>query len=360
MSAAGSGMKSHKMTSVAMLCASLLTGTAYAQHYTQTNLVSNVGSAAAKPDTNLVNGWGLSRSSTSPWWVSDNGSNRSTLYDGAGNINSRVVTVPGGPTGTVFNGTQDFQLAAGRPAAFLFASEDGTISGWNPNVDADNAVVMATTPGAIYKGLAIASVNGANYLYAADFHDGRIDVFDNAFHRLSDSAITGFRLRGRARGLSPFNIQNIGGNLFVTYAQPDADREDDMPGEGLGLVAAFSPDGELLRVFEHVVELNAPWGLALAPGDFGSFSHHLLVGQFGSGQIAVFDLLTGRFAGLLLDSGGLPIQIDGLWGLGFGGGGSGNGPANALFFSAGPNGESNGLFGMLAPVAADLTQGNGN
>ena len=353
-------MKTYKMKCVMMLCTPFLTASAYAQHYTQTSLVSNVGSADGKVDANLVNGWGLSRSSTSPWWVSDNGSNSSTLYDGSGNANARVVHVAGGPTGTVYNGTQDFQLAAGRPAAFLFASEDGTISGWNPNVDANNAVVMATTSGAVYKGLAMASVNGANYLYAADFHNGRIDVFDNAFHRLGDSVVPGFRLPRPSRNLSPFNVQNIGGNLFVAYAQPDDDRHDDTPGAGLGLVASFSPDGQLLRIFEHVAELNAPWGLALAPGDFGSFSHHLLVGQFGSGQIAAFDVLTGRFAGLLADGNGQPIQIDGLWGLGFGGGSANNGPANALFFSAGPNGENGGLFGMLAPAAADLTQGNGN
>jgi uncharacterized protein (TIGR03118 family) len=351
-------MKTFKMSSGLMLCG-FLAATANAQHYTQTNLLSNAGSAASKNDNNLVNGWGLARSSTSPWWVSDNGSNKSTLYDGSGNANARVVNVPGGPTGTVFNGTQEFQLAAGRPAAFLFASEDGTISGWNPNVDANNAVVMATTSGATYKGLAMASVNGSNYLYAADFHNGRIDVFDNAFHRLSDTAMAGFRLPGRPRGLSPFNIQNIGGNLFVTYAQPDDDRHDDVPGNGRGLIAAFSAGGELLRVFDRVAELNAPWGLAVAPGDFGVFSHHLLVGQFGSGQIAAFDLVSGRFAGLLQDASGKPVQIDGLWGLGFGGGGS-NGAANALYFSAGPDGEGSGLFGMLAPVTADLTQGNGN
>jgi uncharacterized protein (TIGR03118 family) len=292
--------------------------------------------------------------------VSDNGSNHSTLYDGTGKASALVVNVAGGPTGTVYNGSQDFQLAAGRPASFLFASEDGTISGWNSNVDAGNAMVMVTSPGAVYKGLAIASVNGANYLYAADFHNGRIDVFDNAFRRLSDSAVAGFRLGGRSRNLSPFNVQNIGGNLFVAYARPDEDQHDDVPGDGLGLVAAFSPDGELLRIFEHVAELNAPWGMALASGDFGAFSHHLLVGQFGSGKIAAFDLLSGRFAGELVDGSGQPIQIDGLWGLSFGGGSANNGPANTLFFSAGPNGESGGLFGTLTPAAADLTQGNGN
>jgi len=337
----------------------LLAGTAWAQHYQETDLVSNVSGRAANTDVHLVNGWGMSRSSTSPWWVSDNGTGFSTLYNGATGVASAlVVTVPGAPTGTVFNGSTDFQITPGNAARFMFASEDGTISAWNPAVDATHAVIVVTTPGAIYKGLAIAAVGGNQRLYATDFHNGRIDVFDAEFHRV-ESSEHAFDFEDRMRGFSPFGIQNIGGNLYVTFAQPDDARHDDVHGPGLGRVAAFTPQGRRIRVFQHVQALNAPWGLALAPGDFGSFSHHLLVGQFGSGEIIAYDLETGRFAGNLLAPSGQPLMIPGIWGIGFGNGGSA-GPANTLFFAAGPDDEANGLFGKLTPVLADQVQGNGN
>jgi uncharacterized protein (TIGR03118 family) len=338
--------------------AMLVAGAASAQHYQQTNLVSNVTGAAAKTDPNLVNGWGLSRSSSSPWWVSDNGTGKATLYDGSGNPQSLVVTVPGAPTGTVFNGdTAHFQITPGNAARFLFASEDGTISAWNPAVD-PSAMVVVTTPGAVYKGLAIATPDGGSpQLYATDFHNGHIDVFDTHFNRLPRGG-DAFTFDGHPRGLSPFGIQNIGGNLFVTFAKPDAARHDDVHGPGLGMVAVFSPRGRLLNMFEHVQALNAPWGLALAPSDFGAFSHHLLVGQFGSGEIVAYNIETGKFAGELLDPAGQTLAIQGIWGIGFGNGKTA-GPATTLFFAAGPDDEQNGLFGSLVPVAADLVQGNG-
>ncbi len=337
----------------------LATGVVSAQHYQQTNLVSNLPGPAPKTDANLVNGWGLSRTSSSPWWVADNGTGKTTLYDGTGTPQALVVNVPGAPTGTVYNGSPNFEITPGNPARFLFASEDGTISGWNSAVDPANAKILATTAGAIYKGLAIADVDDEGpRIYATDFHHGRIDVFDKSFNRVSHRGDF-LEFVSRLLGLSPFGIQNIGGNLYVTYAKPDSARQDDVHGAGLGLVAAFTPTGRLLRVFEHVSNLNAPWGLALAPGDFGSFSHHLLVGQFGSGAILAYDITTGRFAGELLDQNGAPLVIPGIWGIGFGNA-KNAGPANTLFFAAGPDDEANGLFGSLAPVATDLIQGNGN
>jgi uncharacterized protein (TIGR03118 family) len=341
----------------------LLAGAVCAQQYTQTNLVSNAAGPAPNTDARLVNPWGLSRSSSSAWWVSDNGTGLSTLYDGTGAPQKLFVTVPGAPTGTVFIGSADFELAAGKPARFLFASEDGTISGWNPGVLATQAVVVVTTPGAVYKGIAIAEADGKRQLYATDFHGGHIDVFDASFNAVKRQHGNGngvpFQFEGRLRGLSPFGIQNIGGNLFVTFAKPDAAGHDDVHAPGNGAVAVFTPAGRLIQMFEHVLDLNSPWGLTLAPGDFGGFSHHLLVGQFGSGEILAYNVATGGFAGKLLNSSGNSIAIDGLWGLGFGNGGNA-GPATTLFFSAGPNGEADGLFGTLTPVAAELVQGNGN
>ncbi len=351
--------------------AALLAAGSQAQHYTRTDLVSNVPGVASVTDPNLVNAWGLSRSSTGPWWVADNGSAKSTLYSGAGSKVPLTVPVPGFPTGTVFNGTSDFKLPNGTPAAFLFASEDGTVSAWSPG--APSAQAMISKAGAVYKGLAIAAIAGTNYLFATDFHGGAIDVFDSSFHLIKtygdrfragcEGAITSEAAAeneglSRSFDLVPFNVQNIGGNLYVTFAKQDAQKHDEVHGAGLGLVAAFTPSGQLLKVFRHGSWLNAPWGVTLAPGDFGYFSHTLLVGQFGSGQIGAYNLESGRFAGLLEDPSGNPIAIDGLWAISFGNG-QAAGPANTLYFAAGPNGEANGLFGTLTAVPADQLLGNG-
>jgi uncharacterized protein (TIGR03118 family) len=333
---------------------------AFPQHYTQTNLVSNNGVPGTKPDPNLINAWGISRSSGSPWWVSNNGTGTSTLYLGDGTAVPLVVTVSGAPTGTVWNGTQDFKIK-GSPAAFLFAAEDGTISGWNSALGTQ-AMVVASKDTAIYKGLAMATVHGANYLYATDFHNGTIDVYDANFQPLgtygiNDTDMSRHCRDHRFRGFAPFNIQNIGGNLFVTFAKQDAEKKDDVPGPGNGFVAAFTPLGRLIRIYRHGPWLNAPWGLTLAPDDFGAFSHDLLVGQFGSGQIAAYNIVSGEFEGLLLDSSDHPIVIDGLWGIGFGNGANA-GPSTTLFFAAGPDHESNGLFGTLTPAQGDPNFGN--
>ena len=342
----------------------VLPAIATAQHYTQTNLVSNQTGQAIQMDSHLVNGWGIARSATSPWWVSDNGTGLSTIYNGnTGSPAALVVTVPGAPTGVVFNGTSGFAIPGMGAAHFLFASEDGTISGWNSGTQAQ---IVISTAGAVYKGLAIATVDGNPRLYAADFHRGRIDVFDANFQPIlhgkgngSDNGDDGSFFAGTPRGFSPFNIQNIGDTLFVAFAKREAGGNDEVAGAGLGLIGAFTADGRLIRWFEHINDLNAPWGMAMAPSEFGSYSHHLLVGQFGSGEILAFNPTSGEYVGKLLEPGGQPIHIDGLWGIGFGNGGNA-GPLTSLFFAAGPAAESNGLLGVLVPLASDLVQGNSN
>ena len=344
-----------------------LSGFATAQHYTQANLVSNQNGQAAHTDANLVNGWGIARSATSPWWVSDNGTGKATIYNvGTGSVSS-TIRVPGAPTGMVFNGTSAFSILGGPAARFIFASEDGTISAWNGGTQAQ---VVVTTVGAVYKGIAIATVDGNPRLYAADFHGGHIDVFDANFQPVTggkgkgaDHGDDNSFFSGKPRGFSPFNIQNIGDTLYIAFAKKESGGDDEVQGPGLGLIGAFTPAGKLIQWFQHVNDLNAPWGFAMAPSEFGAFSHHLLVGQFGSGEILAFNTASGAYAGKLLQpvaAGGGPIKIDGLWGIGFGSGTTNSGPLNTLFFAAGPDGESNGLFGSLTPVSTDLIQGNSN
>lgn len=341
----------------------LLSVTAIAQQYTQTNLVSNDGRGGTKKDPNLINGWGLARSSSTPWWVAGNGTGQASIFFGDGTIAPLVVTVPGSPTGAVFNATDDFNVN-GAPAKFIFASEDGTISAWNSGTQAS---VVVPSQGAVYKGLAVAKFRGADYLYATDFHNGKVDVYDANFQPVRgvfngdgdrDSDDFPFFTRKLAQqGLAPFGIQNIGGTLFITFAKQDSAKHDDVAGPGNGLLIAFTPGGKLIRIFEHGSWLNSPWGITLAPDDFGVFSHYLLVGQFGSGQVAAYNITSGKFAGLLYNDSGKVLSIDGLWGIGFGNGAN-SGPANSLFFSAGPNHESEGLFGMLTVTKNDPSVGN--
>ncbi|HUH63049.1 MAG TPA: TIGR03118 family protein [Terracidiphilus sp.] len=350
-------------TALAGLALAALAIPAAAQSYQQTNLTADQSGVANNTDDNLVNPWGLSRSAATPWWVSDNGTGLSTLYDGTGAAKSLVVTIPTGdsnvsptgtPTGTLYNGGTGFAIAPKMPAVFLFVTEDGTISGWNPAVNASNAVIVVNTKSAsVFKGAAFATAesldrHSATFLYVADFRLARVQVYDESFHhvRLSQDA---FRDEGIPRGYAPFNIQNIGGELYVAFAKQDADKHDEVDGPGLGFVDVFSPSGRLLRRLEHGPWMNGPWGLVLAPGDFGIHSHKLLVGQFGSGKIAVFDPVTGRFEDVLRDSKNKPISIDGLWSLSVGSGG-GSGSATVVYFSAGSDGEQHGLFGTITPI----------
>jgi len=344
---------------VVLVASSPLLQAQQAQHYKQTNLISDIPGMAAATDPNLVNPWGISRSSGSPWWVSDNGPGLATLYTGTGTAASLVVTIPGAdggsgtPTGQIFNGSQDFQLAPGKPALFLFVTEDGTLSGWNPGVNATSAVIKVNTHSAsVFKGMAVATINGhsgsANFLYVADFRKGRINVYDTNFHRISMDG-DAFEDHQAPKGFAPFNIQNIGGNLYVAFAKQDSAKHDEVDGAGLGVVDVFSPTGRLLNRLQWGKWFNAPWGMAQAPSDFGIYSHDVLVGQFGSGQILAFDPVTGDFKGALADANNAPISINGLWGIAFGSGGN-SGPATTLYFAAGLNDEQDGLFGTIAPV----------
>ncbi len=320
--------------------------------YQQTNLVSDlpqlVGNDPNKVDPNLVNPWGISRGPNTPFWVSDNGTGVTTLYNGAGNIIPRVFTIPpppgspagttSAPTGQVFNGSSNFD-----GNFFIFATEDGTIAAWKPADGLTAQIVADSTPaGAIYKGITIAG----DHLYAADFHNGRIDVFDSGFN---PTTLAGnFRDPNLPTGYAPFNIQNIGDKLYVTYALQDSNAEDDVPGLGHGFIDIFNPDGSMADHFASQGTLNSPWGLALAPGNFGAFSNDLLVGNFGDGRINAFDPNTKAFLGQLEDLNHNPIAIDGLWGITFGNGLISD--ANKLYFAAGINHEANGLFGTLQAV----------
>ncbi|ACH37814.1 lipoprotein, putative [Citrifermentans bemidjiense Bem] len=340
--------------------------------YHQTNLVSNIPGLAATTDAKLVNSWGITHSPTSGWWVSDNGSGFSTVYNGSGQpfpiatplqVTIPLPTAPGTatsatPTGVVFNNFSGFNVTPGvrtTAARFIFVTEDGTISAWNTGAAAtlkvDNATFAAGT-GPVYKGAAIATNGTSNNLYVANFRNKTVDVFDSNFAPVT-LAGTPFTVPAPhvapPAGYAPFNIANIGGKLYVTYALLNTDTlRDDVSGQGHGFVEVFNPDGSFVMSLQSGTWLNSPWGVALAPADFGKFSNSVLIGNFGSGQIAAFDQTSGNFQGLLRDSFGAPIAINGLWGIGFGNGGNA-GPASTLFFAAGLNDESDGLLGTITP-----------
>jgi uncharacterized protein (TIGR03118 family) len=328
--------------------------------YQQTNLVSDQPGVAANTDPKLVNPWGISSSSTSPFWVSDAGTGLSTLYNSAGVPSSIVVTIPGGaglvgpstPTGNIFNGTRDFVITKGTASAvpnFIFATEDGTLSAWSPTVDARNAVLTMdnSKTGAVFKGLAMANNGSGNFLYAADFGKGTIDVFDGKYAAQPAAAFP-FTDPNLPAGFAPFNVQTFGGNLYVAYAKQDSNKLDDVGGSGNGFVNIFTPNGQLIRRLVTQGPLNSPWGMAIAPAGFGQFSGALLVGNFRDGRITAFDPTTGALLGQLSDATGAPISIHGLWGLWFGNGGNG-GVTTKLYFAAGPDNETHGLFGSLTP-----------
>jgi len=325
-----------------------------ASGYVQDNLVSDIP-GAVRTDPNLVNPWGLVAGPNTPFWVADAGTGVSTIYQG----NSKpvpsaaaplVVTIPAppgstdpaAPTGIVFNDTAGFAVAPGKPARFIFATEDGMIAAWNQDVDPTHAVlVVNNSPNASYKGLGILG----GQLFAANFRANSVDVFNSDF-----SPAGSFTDPTVPAGFAPFNVQNIGGRLLVTFALQDADKHDDVPGPGNGFVDVFDP---ATHAFTRLISggtpdspLNAPWGLALAPGDFGPFGGKLLVGNFGDGRINAFEPTTGAFLGPLKRTSGDPIEIEGLWALMFG-----TDPAEKrhpfLFFTAGIDDEEHGLFGRI-------------
>lgn len=329
--------------------------------YVQRNLVSDdtTVNPAEHKDTDLVNAWGIAINPFGgPFWVADNGTGVSTLYDGNGIKQGLVVTIPpapgeappSNPTGVVFNGSMDFVIGTGAtrgPARFIFVTESGTLAAWSPTLSPVTEALLVPTPptGAIYKGVALAGTGTGLHLYATDFHNARIDVFDSSFAPVTLDGGS-FTDPAIPAGYAPFGIQNILGNLYVTYAKQDADKEDDVPGKGFGFVDVYDANGHLLRRLISHGRLNAPWGLALAPEGFGKFSNRLLVGNFGDGTINAFDIDSGESKGPLLGKDGMPIHIDGLWGLSFGNGVL-NQPTNTLFFTSGPDDEAHGLYGRL-------------
>lgn len=328
-------------TVTSALLLSLSPALSFADSFTQTNLVSNVPGLAATTDPNLKNSWGMSFAPTSPFWISNQASGTSTLYDGAGAIVPLVVTVPGtspptGPTGTVFNGTPGFALPGGGATNFIFDTLGGTIAGWSSGT---TAVTVVATPGAVYTGLALASSGGSNFLYAAD-STGQIRVFNSSYQPVN---LTGnFTDPNAVAGFVPFNIQLIGSSLYVTYAKLTAQGAA-LPG---GYVDVFNTDGTFVKRQATGGPLFAPWGITLAPSNFGSFGGDLLIGNFGSGEIDAYNPITGAFLGTLDGANGMPLVNDNLWALNFRTGGA-NVNTDALYFTAGINNQQDGLFGDI-------------
>jgi uncharacterized protein (TIGR03118 family) len=338
--------------------------------FTATSLVTDaVGTGAVSTDPNLVNAWGIAFGPTTPAWVANNHSGTSTIYDGNGKRQPfaapLVVNLPQGgggdfsPTGIVFNGSAGFVVsAAGKTAAarFIFDGEGGMIAGWAPSVDVGNAVVMYTDAGgANYKGLAIGSNGAATFLYAADFHNNKVDVFDASYVKQAVTATSfAFTDPNLPAGYAPFGIQAIANGtagatqIYVAYAkQAPPDNADEQAGAGLGIVDIYDANGVFVkRLVSDGGKLNAPWGMALAPANAGSVSNALLVGNFGDGKINAFDPATGAYIGTVADSAGQPFALPGLWGIAFGNG-SNNQPTNTLFYAAGTNDEANGAFGRI-------------
>ena len=372
---------------------SILPLAAFSQNYVQTNLVSDIPQPAnadgtmVTVDPHLRNPWGLARGAATPWWANNEGTGTSTLYTGGGATVPLVVTIPNAkgasapssPTGMVFNGSTDFAIApanagAANPALFIFATKNGTISGWGPPAtpvivgpgggELSTAIneVDESKNGAVFMGLTWIEADGNHFLLAANFSENRIEIFNGRFKRV-DFGREAFADEHMPREFAPYNVQAVGDNVVVTYAKQDAARSaaDDSCGEECGFVDVFTKRGKLLQRLEHGPWLRAPWGVALAPQDFGFFSHDLLIGNRFGGTIAAFNMVSGKFLGNLLDANSSPIAIDGLWGLEFDNrssnqAGSMASPSNgpALFFAAGINGYADGLFGTLTPTAAQL------
>lgn len=326
--------------SVAILA--LLSSSAFAQ-YTLTNLTSNVSGQAPFSDPLLVNAWGISYAPGGDFWISDAGSGYSTLYDATGAPQPLQVVIPsasgtglGSPTGMVYNASQEFKIDT-WVSAFMFCTLDGTISGWS-HFDPNNALIGVNNSksGAVYTGLAITNRTSGNLLYAADAANNKVDVYNGTFQ-----FVMSFTDSGLPAGYTPFNVQDIEGNVIVTFSN----------GASGGYVDLFTEAGKLKARITHGGPLNQPWGIALAPKNFGSLSNTLLIANNidNSSTISGYSTKTGKYVGTIRDSSGNPIKIDQLWAIEFGGGSSSNGATNQLFFTAGPNNNVNGLFGVIAP-----------
>jgi uncharacterized protein (TIGR03118 family) len=338
------------------------------------NLVSDQAGVADHQDPNLINPWG-NAFGASPFWVGNNGSGTSTLYDGTGAITALVVNIPsaggvlsGGPvTGVIDNAftanTAVFDVAAAKPASFIFCSEDGVISGWNSSVDSTHAHILFdnSKSGAVYKGCAMGGTSTAPLLFAANFNSGNIDVFDGNLTPVVNAKA--FVNPAVPAGFAPFNVQNIGGTLYVAYAKQDSMKHDDVAGAGNGYVATFNQSGTLLANLISQSILNSPWGFAVAPANFGPFGGSLLVGNFGDGRINAFNIATGAAIGIVSDLKGNPITLPGLWSLNFGGAAK-NADPGTLYFTSGPGGgpnndplESHGLLGSIQAAPTFLMSG---
>jgi uncharacterized protein (TIGR03118 family) len=334
-----------------------VSSTAYAQRYSQTNLVADTPGVAVTTDPNLINPWGMSFSPTSPFWVSDAGTGLSTLYTGDGSIVPLVVTIPAPvgssipaiPTGQVFNPTTSFLITGNGvtvPPAFLFVTINGTIAAWSPAVNRTLAttVVDNSALGAEYTGLTSVHTIKGDFLYATNFHDGSVEMYDTNYQLVKTFTDTDL-----PAGFGPFGIRLLKGKLYVTYAKQDAAHQFDVPGAGRGFVSVFDIHGKKLKTLVSHGALNSPWGLAIAPATFGKFGNALLVGNFGNGRINAYDPATGAFLGALQDSKGKALWIDGVWAIAFGNG-KNKSSRKALYFTAGPGGGTHGLFGSLVPI----------
>jgi len=338
-------MQQRKITfTICLGLAVMLVSSAALAQYQRTNLVSNQVGAAGHTDPLIVNAWGLVRTPDSPFWIADEGSGWSTLYDGHGVAKSLRVEIPtasgagpGQATGIVFNGSSEFQLQ-GWTAFFIFATLDGTISGWAPGSNPNDALIAPNTaPGAVYTGLAITSKTSGNFLYAADNANNKVDVYDGTF-----TLVNSFTDSTLPPGFAPFGIQDIGGLVYVAFASTTG-------GTG-GFIDIFQEDGKFVRQLVQGAPLNQPWGIAVAPPNFGKLSNTLLVSNnTNNGTIVAFSLLTGQFVGTVRDVNGKNIVIDQLWGIEFGGGTPNNGRTNQLFFTAGPHNNLAGTFGVISP-----------
>jgi uncharacterized protein (TIGR03118 family) len=354
------------VSSFLCFCLLALASAANAQvsnEYRRVNLVSDIPGVALRSDPNLVNCWGITFTATSPVWIANNGTGTSTLYLGDGtpaptpaaplivNIPSPTAGATAAPTGLVFNGAGGFVVTSGAKSGssvFIFSTEDGTIVGWSPVVDLHNAVIAVPNSGtAVYKGLATGTSGGKPFIYATNFHDGVVEMYDSSFHLTKSFTDPTVPL-----GYAPFGIQNIDGDLYVTFALQNDEKHDDVAGPGHGFIDVFATDGTWKSRFASQGVLNSPWGLAVAPPSFGKFAHHLLVGNFGDGRINAFDFPGGASEGPLKDTLGQPLTINALWGLKFANGGP-SGRKNHLLFTAGIGDEGHGLFGLIRPADAE-------
>lgn len=307
-----------------------------------TNLASDQSGVARSTDPDLVNAWGIVASGTSPFWISANGTGKSVLYNGAGQKLGLVVTIPGdgSVTGVAFANV----AGSFNGDTFLFDSEDGTVSGWRGALGTSAETLVTASSANVYKGLTDATTSLGTYAYLANFRAGTIDVLKGS---AADPSLPGtFTDPALPAGYAPFNVLNLGGVLYVTYAVQDAAKHDDVAGPGNGIVDQFDLNGNFVKRLVTGGALNSPWGLAIAPAGFGDVGGDLLVGNFGDGMIHAYNPTSGALVETLQDTTGHPLSIDGLWGLRFGNG-AGSGSTSTLYFTAGPGGESHGLFGDI-------------